>query len=334
MTITFFTIFTIRNTTKEIKFFSSESIRLTYNSTHSNASYNHLTATTTILDETDPIYDNMYISPIVIPEFNLIFFAIPKVACTEFKLLFRELLDMPWPFRNGTNPPYQYLHNPRTNNLTQLMDFSIQDAQYMMNSDEWTKAIFVREPKERILSAFLNKYADEGFRYYLKSCCRHSTFPISNETKRDCVERMKGRNKASKRRRSKEFSYFLNMTLVCKDGHWDPQYDYIDAKWWPKINFVGYMETIAADSQRLLKSLISNIHGNMTAWDKSGKTGWGDNNTDGFLQVNKAKHYTGASEKLKEFYTPEDEKFVEDHWSIEWNQGFFHYDLLKIYPET
>ena len=43
--------------------------------------------------------------------------------------------------------------------------------QFMMNSKEWTKAVFVREPKERILSAFINKFVDDGFKYYNIKCC-------------------------------------------------------------------------------------------------------------------------------------------------------------------
>ena len=46
------------------------------------------------------------------------------------------------------------IQNPNENKLKTLDEYPLFKAQEMMNSQEWTKAIFVREPKERILSAF------------------------------------------------------------------------------------------------------------------------------------------------------------------------------------
>ena len=49
------------------------------------------------------------------------------------------------------------LHNPSTNGLKYLHAFSPRDATNMMRDPSWTRAIFLREPKQRFLSAYLDK---------------------------------------------------------------------------------------------------------------------------------------------------------------------------------
>jgi hypothetical protein len=48
-------------------------------------------------------------------------------------------------------------HNPSTNGLKYLQAFSPRDATKMMRDPSWTRAIFLREPKQRFLSAYLDK---------------------------------------------------------------------------------------------------------------------------------------------------------------------------------
>lgn len=89
-------------------------------------------------------------SPIVIESHKLIFFTVPKVGCTVFKQLFRRM-------DGYQNWKTKYPHDPRTNGLTYMNKYSIKESTRMMNSNEWTKAIFVRDPKEKFLSAYLDK---------------------------------------------------------------------------------------------------------------------------------------------------------------------------------
>ena len=100
------------------------------------------------------------------------------------------------------------------------------------------------------------------------------------------------------------------------------------------INFVGYMDTVADDSRRLLKSLLSSKDG-VSAWERYGKTGWGGNRTNSFMEsevvVETDVHGTNARDKLRQYYTIDAEKFVEKHWSGEWNHSVYHFDLFHLY---
>lgn len=111
-------------------------------------------------------------APIIMPEYKLVFFSIPKVACTTFKFLFRRMMGI----KDWDNQDFKLIlpHNPQYNNLKYLWDYDLEQANEMMTSPEWTRAIFVREPKQRLLSAFLDKaIGDDGW-HVLKTCCHEA----------------------------------------------------------------------------------------------------------------------------------------------------------------
>jgi hypothetical protein len=104
----------------------------------------------------------------VIPEYKLIFFTFPKVACSEWKRMFMRMNGNPdWCSRGN-------IHAPEKNKIKTLRDYDPNIATAMMTSPAWTKAAIFREPKERMLSAFLDT-ANNG--YYIKRCCKKP--PIS-----------------------------------------------------------------------------------------------------------------------------------------------------------
>jgi hypothetical protein len=108
-------------------------------------------------------------APIIVPEYKLAFFSVPKVACTTFKFLFRKMKGI----EDWDNQDYQLIlpHNPRHNNLKYLWDYSLEEANEIMTSPEWTRAIFIREPKRRFLSAFLDKAIGNDGWHVVKACC-------------------------------------------------------------------------------------------------------------------------------------------------------------------
>ncbi len=98
-------------------------------------------------------------------------------------------------------------HDPAQNKLSTLADYSPEVASAMMTSPVWTRAAIVREPKERILSAFLDKAFKEG--YFVRKCCEK--IPLWKD-KKDCREN------------HTDFKSFLTYVIKypeeCFDVHW------------------------------------------------------------------------------------------------------------------
>ena len=255
-------------------------------------------------------------TPVVIRQYKLIFFPIPKVACTDWKLLFRRMEGQPeW---NTTGLNLHDLHNPIINNLTTLDQIPLDEAQHILTSSEWTRAVFLREPKERLLSAFLDKFVNKK-QFFRNKCCQQRY----NASKEEC----------RRRQEDSQFSYFLNRTLDCLNDHWNPQYSMIDAKWWDTINFVGYLDNVFDDAKKSLQS-ITFIEDRMPAWEQYRRTGWGYNGTGTFMQRDTASHATNAHDKLRSYYTREDEQFVEKYLSGEWNHSAYHFTPIHLFGNS
>eukprot|EP01083_Nonionella_stella_P114720 339458_1 len=112
--------------------------------------------------------------------------------------------------------------------------------------------------------------------------------------------------------------YFLETALTCEHefrDHWLPQYHLIDQKWWPYINFIGYMDNATAGSEQLLRSLTSTKSG-MNAWDQYGTSGWGRDGENAFMaRQENSYHSRNAKDKLRKQYDPCTEAYVEKHWA-------------------
>jgi hypothetical protein len=113
----------------------------------------------------------------------------------------------------------------------------------------------------------------------------------------------------------------------------------MEAKYWPYINFVGHMETVAADAERLLRHV-----GGDEGWNKYGATGWGNDDCQDCAIFQKsssnksgnkvsttshavlgAHHATAARDRLKSYYTPELERRVD-----EFCFGDYHVPTLNL----
>ena len=91
----------------------------------------------------------------------------------------------------------------------------------MLNSEEWTREMFVCEPKERVLSAHLHKFVLVP-RFLNRECC--STLSNEND-KEECSNKLK--------EEGGNFGYFLNAASNdCENQNGDPQEERTDSKWW------------------------------------------------------------------------------------------------------
>ncbi len=227
-------------------------------------------------------------------------------------------------------------HDPELNKIKVLSDYPSEIATAMMTSPKWTRAAIVREPKERVLSAFLDKAVKERKTnggtedgYYVRKCC----MKIPNEDdKKECEQN------------DQDFKSFLHFVTKypkeCFDVHWEPQLAKIDSKWWPYIDFIGYQNNLVKDAETLLKTLTStkdSVAGR-TAWTRYGEKGWGNDNElcekrpNSFLQENTSTHKLETGNHLMEWYTAETEKMVEKHWAIEWQQEKVQFPKVKLFP--
>jgi len=162
----------------------------------------------------DIIYSSGWDSaPIVLDEYKLVFFTIPKAGCTIWKQLFRRMMGFKnWQKQSQANDVKELPHNPKFNGLTYLHHYSLEEASQIMTSREWTRAIFVRDPKERFLSAFLDKALSNGGVHVQKKCCPNG------ECKKD----------------AQTFPGFINLVFKggCKNPHWNPQNNRMENKYW------------------------------------------------------------------------------------------------------
>ena len=114
------------------------------------------------IQPTDPIMKkhNSSTTPIVIEEYKLLFFTVEKIGSTVLKQLMRRMMHYEnYDEHSGTGIPHMW---PK-NGLKYIHQYTLEEANEMMTSPKWTRAMFVRDPKERSLSAFLMWRPDQDF---------------------------------------------------------------------------------------------------------------------------------------------------------------------------
>jgi Sulfotransferase family len=243
-------------------------------------------------------------SPVVIEEFQLIFFTSAKVGCTTWKQLFRRIMGI----KNWSVEEYRTMlpWNPELNGLKYLYHYNRTKATEMMTSPNWTRAIFLRDPKERFLSAYIDKAVAHPD-YLQSKCCAFT---------RRCVNKAKD-----------SISAFLQIIYTCDDAHWRPQWRRMEEKYWPCINFVGRMENVQDDAKRLLKKV--------GAWERYGRTGWGTKGKDSIFQAEVGDvgrhHATDAKNKLKSYLTPQLETLVEHFYADDYNHSVMNFTKWKLF---
>eukprot|EP00189_Rhodosorus_marinus_P000114 CAMPEP_0113956450 /NCGR_PEP_ID=MMETSP0011_2-20120614/2075_1 /TAXON_ID=101924 /ORGANISM="Rhodosorus marinus" /LENGTH=548 /DNA_ID=CAMNT_0000966611 /DNA_START=50 /DNA_END=1696 /DNA_ORIENTATION=- /assembly_acc=CAM_ASM_000156 len=77
---------------------------------------------------------------------------LPKIACSNWKSLFRKLEG----FKDYKN--LALAHDKANSGLKYLKDYTEEEALKMVQDPEWLKFVFVRDPASRLLSAYLDKF--------------------------------------------------------------------------------------------------------------------------------------------------------------------------------
>ncbi|CAK0892453.1 unnamed protein product [Prorocentrum cordatum] len=84
---------------------------------------------------------------LVVPELRFLFCYIPKNACTQFN----KLMDV----MNGKPPGAGWHH--QLSSATRAFGWSDERVKGLFRDKTWTKAVFLRDPLERLVSAWRNK---------------------------------------------------------------------------------------------------------------------------------------------------------------------------------
>lgn len=241
--------------------------------------------------------DDWDAAPIIVESHKLVFFSIPKVGCTVWKQLFRRMMG----YDDWNSQDYAKLlpHNPERNGLKYLYDYSLREASEIMTSPDWTRAMMVREPKQRFLSSFLDKAVSNDHIHIIRACCPDKS----------CVEK------------SQNLEGFLRLCSTCADAHWRAQNDRVDYKYWPYIDVVGHVETAAEDAKQLLQRI--------GAWEEFGATGWGHDGNLSMFGSKKADaagiHSTYAEWQIWKWYTPATEQAVERFYQGDYDNPLFNF---------
>jgi Sulfotransferase family len=203
-------------------------------------------------------------------------------------------------------------HDPNSNGLSRLDQYPQNVQLMMLTSPKWTRAMFVRDPLERVLSAYLNK-ALSTERYLKKKCC--TIYPRRSDDEREkelnllqkenpnCVQLAPYEQQPTIENFS--FETFVNDFMQqCNDIHWRPQNERIRYKNWKFLNFIGHFETLHDDMVELLKKVKAYQYA---------QSGWGDNGKLGLFERERSETegpVTHSHDRLQEFYTPELRKKV------------------------
>ena len=210
-----------------------------------------------------------------------------------------------------------------------------------MTSPSWTRAIFVRDPKERLLSAYLDRIDSLSGEYGARACCRKhlpvmkfwngtvegwvrcvykeakangansSRFDSSTESTTTRCNLLRGRRKFEGSKAAIQcvsnlstFARFVDQIcdLGCSDPHWVPQSQVVDEPFWPYINFVGHLDTAAKDMERLFRSRLGKA--GEDAWQKYGASGWGKYGNESMFQGSSTlSHSMSSKTKHDTFYS-------------------------------
>lgn len=244
--------------------------------------------------EESKLYTTSWLSPIVLKEYKLLWFLNPKTGSTSQKYLLSKMLHPELPIPTVANPVS--LDFPR------LSDFSIDEASNMLFSDNWTRVITLRGPKERLLSAYLGK--ELKYQNFVPRSKKRDTFRYRCCKEEYIIALGKIINGENCLKHNFTFDEFIHATKICPDAHWDPQLERVDNHI-ELINFVIDFNHMAEDTETLLKKLGKDV------WLNIGATGWGTNGSCAVFRENEHNHMDSEGK----YYTPELEKIVEERYS-------------------
>ena len=258
-------------------------------------------------------------APIVSLPHRLIYFFIPKNGCTTWKQILQHELfysnDLTTT-TTQTNVSNLRIHKRGQNGLQYLDSYkNMTQVQQWILDPKWTKAVIVRDPKARFLSAFFNKAYQQPHHPLVRLCCRrvdqkdpHNTTTDTESnaffsSSQDCQQQV-----------SQSVDAFFQMIQFCHDVHWMVQTKRYNPFFWKHMNFVGHFENFRFVSLQLAQRLnISKDH------------------VDSFLGQHNV-HPTNATDKMKQFISPELDTLLNEYYRLDYQNQYMGYTEYSLYP--
>lgn len=255
-----------------------------------------------------PIYGDFLHHLYFIPRAKLIFCGIPKVGVTEWIKFFRYVI--------GANDYLSLPHYKQDRESFHLRKLDISKAQTLLNDPTWTRAVFLRNPLDRFLSAYMDKIVGQAYTqkiFKIGDLDEHGrpvlTFP-------EFVEKVSNFSTIS------QFADPMGLK-ASTDPHWKPQIMTCGLDYWlPQVDFIGNFDHIAEHTKLLLEKVgLWEDYGSkfddgrnvkmkeFTCWvppvqRNPNETVWGFNQR-GPSGSGKNVHATGSKDKFEKMYTPE-----------------------------
>jgi hypothetical protein len=207
-------------------------------------------------------------------------------------------------------------HHPASNGLNYLYHYMPYEAEQMITDPNWTKAIFFRDPKERLLSAYLDKVLHNKGQHVRTHCCSNNKKAGGGGGFAMAITLKCHVPVAQLPDPLLSFYDFLDKVVPhCNDPHWKPQAHRIPDQYWPFINFVGHMDNLANDTRTLLQHI--------GAWEEYGATGWPSSTGAIFAGPTNVQHATNAHDQIKQYYaSPEVVNLAQLVHSADYNNSF------------
>ena len=239
-------------------------------------------------------------------KYKFVYCPIPKVACSSFKRFAVELSDLENK-REVLNLPPKLFHAYVDHSLSFFANYlnRRQEAMALLDNSNYFKFAIVRNPWDRLTSAYLNKFVK----------------PIdieqsSSPGKQVVEEHYQSHNQAVDYSRGITFKEFIEYLLTHKneeiDGHWQPQSMFINQN---QFDYLGRIETLGTDFANIAQRI--GVEADL-GWANRSKRAEVSNN----VSTEDCASYTPARLRqlsqypaYTEFYTPELLDLVEQRYT-------------------
>ena len=184
---------------------------------------------------------------IVNDKYRVLYCYIPKVACTNLQRIFLLLtgkVNRTYPLQIKPGEVHGALHK----HLTFLHTLSAESIQYRLK--HYRKVIFVREPLERFLSAYRNKFTQPGNKHVVTEYAADAIRLFRDNQLQQSLEED----------HNLKFSEFVDYILYQKthsktfNKHWDSYFN-LCSPCHIHYNFIGRFETLEEDADLLLQEM-------------------------------------------------------------------------------